>query len=91
MNFDDFLMVKIMKKVDIMKKFRFFPKVKVMIGTVTKYELLTPRELEDIQNLAKTFLFRKKKFSVNSSSFLFKGIIRGPHFQVRGSVVKGRP
>ena len=58
MNFDDFLMVKITKKVDIMKKFRFFPKVKVMIGTVTKYELLTPRELEDIQNLAKTFLLQ---------------------------------
>ena len=55
MNFDDFLMVKITKKVDIMKKFRFFPKVKVMIGTVTKYELLTPRELKVIQNLANSF------------------------------------
>ena len=61
MNFDDFLMVKITKKVDIMKKFRFFPKVKVMIGTVTKYELLTPRELEDIQNLTKTFFLLQKK------------------------------
>ena len=65
-------MVKITKKVDIMKKFRFFQKVKVMIGTVTKYELLTPRELEDIQNLAKTFfLLQKKKFFVNSLIFIF--------------------
>ena len=55
MNFDDIQMAKIMKKVDIMNKFRFFPKVKVMIGTVTKYELQTPRELEVIQNLPKSF------------------------------------
>ena len=63
MNFDDFQMVKITKKVDIMKKIRFFPKVKVMIGRVTKYELRTPRELKVIQKLAKTvFLIEKKVF-----------------------------
>ena len=61
MNFDDFLMVKIMKKVDIMKIFRFFPKVQVMIGTVTKYELQTPRELEVIQKSPKIFFFMIKK------------------------------
>ena len=60
MDFDDFLMVKITKKVDIMKTFRFFPKVKVMIGRVTKYELRTPRELKVIQKLPKTFFMIKK-------------------------------
>ena len=44
-----------------MKKKSTFPKIKIMTGRVTKHELLTPRELEVIQNLAKTFFLLYKK------------------------------
>ena len=61
MKFEDLVMTKINKKNRCHEKKSTFPKVKVMIGRVTKYELLTPRELEDIPNLAKTFFSIKKK------------------------------
>ena len=60
MKFDDFFMAEIEKKVEMTKKFYFFPKHHVMISTVTKYEFLTPRELEDINNLGKSVFIRKK-------------------------------
>ena len=66
-------MTKIKKKVDVMKKVRNFLKVKVMTGRITKYELRTPRELGDIQNLAKNIIFVIKiMFFVNSLISIFK-------------------
>ena len=42
------------------KKKRFFQKLFDICGTVTKYELRTPRELGAIRNLEKTFFSTKK-------------------------------
>ena len=61
-----------MKKIRSHKKNQNSPKVTHAPGIPSKAQPQAPRELGDIQNLAKTFLFREKKFSVNSSSFLFK-------------------
>ena len=63
MNFDDFRMVKITKKVDIMKKKQNFLKVKVITHRLTKYELRTPRELQAIEKpLKKRFCLTKTFF-----------------------------
>ena len=40
-----------------MKKNFFFQKLKGICGTVTKYELRTPRELRAIRILAKSFFW----------------------------------
>ena len=52
-NFGFFFVAKIEKKNDVMKKKLFFQKLFDICGTVTKYELRTPRELGAIRILEK--------------------------------------
>ena len=71
-------MVEIQKNIDATKKMTFSPNYIVMIGRVTKYELLTPRELGDIYKKPNPFfLQQKKKGFVNSLIFIFKGLLPG--------------
>ena len=50
------------KKIDLTKKIQNFPKVKPISGISSKAQPQAPRELGEIQNLAKNSFLRKKEF-----------------------------